>query len=139
MRAGWSGVSCQFDAPEGPTQAEVDSFISESKYIQTLPEVAEGEREDPLRAEVFRAANRGRPTGMVIMATAKKSPPVVPRPWPSAALELSGHFRIRGLNYAVRHDCPSGPIVQGWHEHVWTNGYDDRGDKSQAEASGYQH
>lgn len=73
---------------EGPTQAEVDYFIRESKYIQTLPEVAEGEREYRVRAQVFRAANPGRPTGMVIMATAKRSPPGVPR---------SRHVHVRAV------------------------------------------
>ena len=111
--------------PEGPTEAEANYLVKEGKYIKVMPAVLEGENEFRMRAVVFRASTPGLPTGLVLMATAKKSPPGIPRPWPSAALELNGHFRIRGLNYAIRHDCPSGPIIEGWHEHVWTNQYED--------------
>lgn len=112
--------------PEGPTQAEADYLVKEKKYIKTIPQVVEGEREFRIKANVFLSSSPGRQTGLVVMATAKKSPPGIPRPWPSAAFELGGHFRIRGLNYAIRHDCPSGPIVDGWHEHIWTNRYEDQ-------------
>lgn len=53
------------------------------------------------------------------MATARSSPPGIPKPNPSAALEWHGK-RIRGLNYEVWHDNPDGTIVKGWHEHVWS-------------------
>jgi len=92
---------------------------------KSCADVIEGQREFRMRANVFRASVPGRPTGLVLVATAKKSPPGIPRPWPSSALELHAHFRIRGLNYAILHDCPSGPSVEGWHEHVWTNEYED--------------
>lgn len=111
--------------PEGPTEAEADYVVKERKYIKTMPEIREGDNEFRIKADVFRTSVPGRPTGLVLMARAKKSPPGIPRPFPSAALELNGHFRIRGLNYAIRHDCPSGPIVDGWHEHIWTNLYED--------------
>jgi hypothetical protein len=111
--------------PEGPTEAEADYIVDERKYVKTIPPITEGEREFRMKANVFRVAHPGHPIGLVIVARAKKSPPGVPRPWPSAALELGGHFRIRGLNYAIRHDCPDGPMVDGWHEHIWTNKHED--------------
>jgi hypothetical protein len=110
--------------PNGPTQAEADYLVDEKKYIKAMPEVIDGAREFKMQAQVYSVAT-GRPTGLVLMATAKKSPPGLPRPYPSAALELRGHFRIRGINYAIRHDCPTGPIVRGWHEHIWTDEYED--------------
>lgn len=110
--------------PEGPTQAEADDFAKRKKYIKFMPQVVEGEREFRIKANVFSNSEPGK-VELVILATAKKSPPGVPRPWPSSVLELAGRFRIRGLNYAIRHDCPSGPIVNGWHEHLWTNHYGD--------------
>ena len=111
--------------PDGPTQAEADYLVKEKKYIRAMPDVIDGQKEFRIRANVFRVSAPGRPTGLVLVATAKKSPPGIPRPWPSSALELNGRFRVRGLNYAILHDCPSGPSVEGWHEHIWTNQYED--------------
>jgi hypothetical protein len=106
--------------PEGPTQAQADYLVKKKKYIKVMPDVVEGDKEFRLRATVFLQSQPGHSLGLVVMATAKKSPPGIPRPWPSAALELAGRFRIRGLNYAIQHECPDGPIVRGWHEHLWT-------------------
>jgi hypothetical protein len=110
--------------PDGPTEVQAEYLVSEKKYIKTRPLVINGVREFQMRAEVY-SVSTGRPLGVVIVATAKKSPTGIPRPFPSSALELRGRFRIRGLNYAIRHDCPTGPIVRGWHEHIWTDEYED--------------
>jgi hypothetical protein len=110
--------------PDGPTEAQAEYLVSERKYIKTIPPIVGSSREFQMRADVY-SVSTGRPCGLVIMATAKKSPSGIPRPYPSSALELRGRFRIRGLNYAIRHDCPTGPIVRGWHEHIWTDEFED--------------
>ena len=110
--------------PEGPIAADVDALVRERKYIKELPRVVEGHNEYRMKAVVYSRATR-KPTGAVIMATAQKSPTGIPKWFPSAVLEMNGRFRIRGINHALRHDCPNGPIVYGWHEHIWSNQYQD--------------
>jgi hypothetical protein len=63
--------------------------------------------------------------GLVVMARVRYSPPGVPKPTPSSALEFYG-VRIRGLNYEVFHDNPDGTGVKGWHEHIWYPQYGDK-------------
>ncbi len=111
--------------PDGPTQAEADALVGQRKYIKAIPVARHNAREEQMLAQVFSVATR-QPNGLLMIATAKKSPTGVPTPPRSAALAMNGRFRIRGINYSVWHDCPSGPIVYGWHEHVWTNQYQDR-------------
>ncbi len=111
--------------PEGPTAAQADALVKERKFIKQIPHVVDGLREYRMQAAVYVRSQPHKASGLVIMASVDKSPPGVPRPFPSVALEMAGRFRIRGLNYALRHDCPSGPIVYGWHEHIWTNEYED--------------
>jgi len=115
-----------FMRPEGPTQDEADKLVKKRKYIRKWPIMIEGEREYRMIATVFRRSLPNRPCGLTIKAHVKKAPSGVPRSLPSCVLELAGRFRIRGIDYAVVHSCPSGPIVYGWHEHTWTNRYEDR-------------
>jgi hypothetical protein len=113
-----------FMRPEGPTQDEADALVKARKYIKELPRPKEGEREYKMVATVYSIATR-QPVRLNLIATAKKAPSGIPSPIPSAALELEGRFRVRGINWALRHDCPSGPIVYGWHEHIWTTQHED--------------
>src|SRR5437868_5017365 len=111
--------------PEGPAEADVNALVKARKYIKEIPRVGSEPSQFRMKGMVYTVEDR-QPTGVMMMATVKKSVPGVPSPIPTAALEYGGRFRIRGINYAVRHDCPSGPIVYGWHEHVWTNQYEDQ-------------
>jgi len=111
--------------PEGPLAADVDALVKQRKFIKQMPSVIDGNNEYRMKAAVYLQSDPRMPTNLVIMATAQKSPPGIPRPFPSAVLEMAGRFRVRGLNYALWHDCPSGPIVYGWHEHIWSNQYSD--------------
>lgn len=112
--------------PEGPLAVDVEAFLKKRKFIKHVPQVIDGKNAYQMRAVVYLQSQPNTPTSYVVMATAHKSPPGVPRPFPSSALEAAGRFRVRGLNYAIRHDCPSGPIVCGWHEHIWSNEYGDQ-------------
>lgn len=109
-----------------PTKSEVDLFVKERKYISDMPRIVEGQNEYRMRASVFLASAPNQPTGVVVQATLKKAPPGLPRPHPSAALEMAGGNRIRGVNYRIWHDCPGGARVPRWHEHIWTNEHADR-------------
>lgn len=109
-----------------PTRSEVDLFVKERKYISEMPRVVEGQHEYRMRAPVFVASIPNETTGVMIQATLKKAPPGLPRPYPSAAMEMAGGNRIRGINYRIWHDCPGGARVPGWHEHIWTNEHADR-------------
>lgn len=112
--------------PEGPNKADVDYVIKERKFITHMPEVTERAYEFRMQAVVYRKSFGKKPTGLVLMARVKKSPAGVPRPYPSAALVLNGRFRVRGLNHEIRHDNPDGSVVNGWHEHIWTNQHEDK-------------
>ena len=111
--------------PEGPTQDEADALVRARKYVKEIARVSDGTRAYHMVARVYALVTR-QPTRLLMMASAKKAPSGIPKPTPSAALELAGRFRIRGINYSIQHDCPSGPVVRGWHEHIWTNQYEDR-------------
>ena len=112
------------------TKADVDYLVDAAKFIRFIPALPKprgGVMPDKLRiqAKVFRKAEPNNPiTGLVIVATVRTSPPGVPKPIPSSALEWFGK-RIRGLNYEVWHDNPDGSVVRGWHEHVWYPQYRD--------------
>jgi hypothetical protein len=94
------------------------------KWIRTIPRT---QPLDPatgngwkISDSVFSKSDRSKPIkGLVVIAKAHKAPAGLPRPWPSAALELGGH-RIRGINYELWHDNPDGSSVRGWHEHIWS-------------------
>jgi hypothetical protein len=109
-----------------PTKAEVDYLVRERKFIREIPKIVEGKTEFRMQAVVYRKSAPRKATGLVIMARAKKSPPGVPRPFPSSALVMTGRFRVRGLNHELWHDNPDTTIVKGWHEHVWMNEFEDR-------------
>jgi hypothetical protein len=57
-------------------------------------------------------------------------PGIAPRPKPGISLRWKGHFRIRQISYALRHDCLLNGIqhghVRGWHEKIWTNADEDK-------------
>jgi hypothetical protein len=57
-------------------------------------------------------------------------PGIAPRPKPGISLRWKGHYRIRQISHALRHDCllngvPNGH-VKGWHEKIWTNTDEDK-------------
>jgi hypothetical protein len=112
--------------PDGPTKAEVDYLVRERKFIKEIPQIVEGRNEFRMQAVVYRKSAPKKATGIVIMATAKKSPPGLPRPFPSSALVMAGRFRVRGLNHELWHDNPDTTVVKKWHEHIWMNEHADR-------------
>lgn len=109
-----------------PTTAEADYLVKEAKFIKAMPSVVRGEYEFRMQADVFRKGEPHKPTGLKIMARVKKAPSGIPKPYPSAALEYGGRYRIRGLNYEIWHDNPDTSIVRGWHEHIWSTECRDR-------------
>ena len=123
---------CLWDtlATERFTKAQVDYLVAATKFIRAVPVAPDYNPKQPvhrtIQVEVFKKSAPNRPIrGLIVMARARPSPPGVPKPIPSSALEWYGK-RIRGLNYELWHDNPDGSIVRGWHEHLWSPAEQDR-------------
>src|SRR5690242_7125801 len=108
------------------TEAEVDYLIRAKKYIFAIPDIKE---EDggwfAMRAEVRKKDDESwQRGGLMIYARVKKAISNVPRGLPSCVIQWHG-YRIRGVDYEVRHDNPDGQPVRGWHEHIWNDEDED--------------
>ncbi len=109
------------------TESEVEYLIAAKKYIVALPEIEQEEGGwSVMVAEVRRKDDPGwQEGGLVIRARVKKALSGLPRGFPSCSL-LWHSYRIRCVDYEIRHDNPDGSFVRGWHEHVWNDQDQDR-------------
>jgi hypothetical protein len=112
--------------PQRFTESEVEYLLKEKKYILGLPQVKEQGGWLVMEADVKKKGDpnwqRG---GLTIKARTKTDFPGVPKSSPTCFLQWHG-YRIRGVDYEVRHDNPDGNSIRGWHEHIWDNENEDK-------------
>jgi hypothetical protein len=99
--------------PEGPTQAQADYLVKKKKYIKVMPDVVEGDKEFRLRATVFLQSQPGHSLGLVVMATAKKSPPRYSASLAQCCLRTCGSLPH------TRAELRDPARVSGWSNRSW--------------------
>jgi len=105
------------------TEAEVEYLVKATKYIFAIPEIEQDEGGwSVMQSEVRKKDEPNwQKGGLLIKARVKKALPGLPRGFPSCSLQWHG-YRIRCVDYEVRHDNPRGGLpVRGWHEHIWND------------------